>query len=141
MPEAAVNDTARLVDANLLVALIVADHVHHPLAEEWFARDQGRFATCPTTQSALVRFLVREGATAVEAVAVLGALTANERHEFWADDINVRDVALAGVVGHRQITDSYLAALARAHESRLVTLDRAAIHPDVTDLVGTPARR
>ena len=135
MPEPAV----RLADTNLLVALIVADHVHHALAEEWFARDSTRFATCPTTQTALVRFLVREGATAAEAVNVLGALTANERHEFWADDINLRDVPMAGVVGHRQITDSYLAALARAHEARLVTLDGrvAALHPDVTDLVGT----
>jgi toxin-antitoxin system PIN domain toxin len=138
MPE----EGARLVDANLLVALIVADHVHHPLAEEWFARDVGRFATCPTTQSALVRFLVREGATASEAVNVLGTLTANDRHEFWADDINVRDVALSGVVGHRQVTDAYLAALARAHDARLVTLDRglAALHPDVTDFIGTLPR-
>jgi toxin-antitoxin system PIN domain toxin len=135
MPES--SGTARLVDVNLLVALIVADHVHHALAEEWFARDDARFATCPTTQSALMRFLVREGATAAEALNVLGTLTANERHEFWADDINIRDVALSGVVGHRQITDSYLAALARAHESRLVTLDRglAALHPDVVDSV------
>ena len=130
---------AHLVDANLLVALIVADHVHHALAEEWFARDGARFATCPSTQRALVRFLVREGATATEAVTVLNALTANDRHEFWADDINLRDVPMSGVVGHRQITDSYLAALVRAHESRLVTLDRAlaALHPDVTDLIGT----
>jgi uncharacterized protein len=135
MPESG----ARLVDANLLVALIVADHVHHALAEEWFARDGSRFATCPTTQTALVRFLIREGASAHEAITVLTALTNNERHEFWADDINVRDVALSGVVGHRQITDSYLAALARGHDARLVTLDRglAALHPDVADLIGT----
>ncbi|HUR77414.1 MAG TPA: TA system VapC family ribonuclease toxin [Acidimicrobiales bacterium] len=128
-------DNARLVDANLLVALIVADHVHHALAEEWFARDGARFATCPTTQTALVRLLVREGATATEAAKVLSALTANDRHEFWADDIDVRDVPMSGVVVHRQITDCYLAALARAHESRLVTLDRglAALHPDVAD--------
>lgn len=130
---------SNLLDANFLVALIVADHVHHPLAEEWFARDTNEFATCPTTQSAFVRFLTREGATASEAIAVLSTLTSHERHQFWSDDINLRDVTLAGVVGHRQITDAYLASLARAHEARLVTLDRglAAIHPDVVDLVGT----
>ncbi len=141
-PEAAGPDTPRLLDANFLVALIVADHVHHPLAEEWFARDAGRFVTCPTTQRALMQFLVREGATATEALNVLGTITANERHQFWADDINLRDVAFSGVVGHRQLTDAYLAALARAHDARLVTLDRgiAALHPDVTDVVGTVVR-
>ena len=132
-------DGARLLDANFLVALIVSDHIHHALAEEWFARDSERFATCPTTQAALVRFLVREGATANEAIEVLNTVAANDRHEFWADDIDLRHVTHSGVVGHRQITDSYLAALARAHDARLVTLDRglAALHPDVTDLVGT----
>ena len=135
-------DTARLLDANLLVALIVADHIHHPLAEEWFARDDARFATCPTTQRMLLQFLVREGAAAAEAVDVLNTVAANERHEFWADDVDLRHVTYSGVVGHRQVTDSYLAALARAHDARLVTLDRglAALHPDVTDLVGAAAR-
>lgn len=130
---------SNLLDANFLVALIVADHVHHPLAEEWFARDTNEFATCPTTQSAFVRFLTREGASASEAIGVLTTLTSHERHQFWADDVSLRDITLAGVVGHRQITDAYLASLARAHEARLVTLDRglAAIHPDVADLVGT----
>jgi len=132
-------DGVRLLDANLLVALIVADHVHHALAEEWFARDDAPFATCPATQRALLQFLVREGATAAEGVNVLNTVAANERHQFWADDIDLRHVTYSGVVGHRQITDAYLAALARAHEARLVTLDRglAALHPDVTDLIGT----
>jgi toxin-antitoxin system PIN domain toxin len=135
-------DGARLLDANLLVALIVSDHIHHALAEEWFARDDARFATCPTTQAALVRFLVREGASAAEAINVLNTVAANERHEFWADDVDLRHVTYSGVVGHRQVTDSYLAALARAHDARLGTLDRglAALHPDVTDLVGAALR-
>lgn len=127
-----------LLDGNFLVALIVSDHIHHALAEEWFAREKAPFATCPATQSALMRFLVREGATAGEASAVLATLAANERHEFWADDIELRHVTFSGVVGHRQITDSYLAALARAHDARLVTMDKglAALHPDVATVIG-----
>ena len=133
---------ARLLDANLLVALIVSDHIHHALAEEWFARDGAGFATCPTTQRALMQFLIREGATAAEAAGVLSTIAGNERHQFWADDVDLRHATFAGVVGHRQVTDAYLAALARAHDARLVTLDRglAALHPDVADLVGTVAR-
>lgn len=129
---------ADLLDSNFLVALIVSDHIHHTLAEEWFARETGPFATCPTTQSALTRFMVRAGATASEAATVLTTLAANDRHEFWADDIELRHVTFSGVVGHRQITDSYLASLARAHDARLVTLDKglAALHPDVATVIG-----
>jgi len=41
------------------------------------------------------------------------------------------------VQGHKQVTDAYLAALARAHGGRLATLDAtlAAMHPDVADLM------
>jgi predicted nucleic acid-binding protein len=41
-------------------------------------------------------------------------------------------------VGHRQVTDAYLAALARAHRGRLTTFDEGlvAAHPDVAVLVG-----
>jgi len=43
------------------------------------------------------------------------------------------------VLGHRQVTDAYLAGLARAHRGRLPTMDRGlvAVHPDVADLVPT----
>lgn len=128
----------KLLDANFLVALIVSDHIHHPLAEEWFARDPSPFATCPTTQRVLMQFLVREGATAADAAGVLSTVAANERHQFWADDVDLRHVTLSGVVGHRQVTDAYLAALARAHEARLVTMDKglAALHPDVATVIG-----
>jgi toxin-antitoxin system PIN domain toxin len=129
--------TDRLLDANLLIALVVGDHVHHALAEEWFIRDGGTFATCPTTQGALVRFLIRQGATATEAISVLRGVVNSDRHEFWPDE-NTYDIDLAGVIGPRQVTDAYLAFLARARGARLVTLDKtvAALHPDVTDLVG-----
>lgn len=40
-------------------------------------------------------------------------------------------------MGHRQVTDAYLVARARAHDGRLVTLDQAlaAVHADVVDLI------
>jgi len=122
-----------LLDANVLIALTVADHVHHDAAERWFARTQDRFATCPVTQGALLRAWLRAGATSSDAVAVLAAVTASGRHDFWGDGLSYLDVELRGVVGHRQVTDAYLAGLARARGGRLVTLDRAltALHPDV----------
>ncbi len=128
-----------LLDANLLIALLVDDHVHHEAAENWFARGTGNFATCPITQGSLMRLLIREGQSAAAARAVLNGITADSRHEFWPDDVPYTDVSSRGIVGHRQVTDAYLAQLARARRSRLATLDQAVakLHDDVVDLVPT----
>jgi len=126
-----------LLDANVLIALTVTDHVHHDVAEEWFASSTSTFATCPLTQGALVRTWLRGGSTSADAVAVLRSVTVSDRHEFWSDDQRFEDVDLRGVVGHRQVTDAYLAGLTRARAGRLVTLERAlvALHPDVAVLL------
>ena len=65
-----------LLDANVLIALVVEDHVHHDAAESWFARSTEPIATCPITQGSLVRLLIREGQPAQAAVAVVSALMA-----------------------------------------------------------------
>jgi toxin-antitoxin system PIN domain toxin len=128
-----------LLDANVLIALVVADHVHHDAAEEWFAGSDGSFATCPITQGSLLRLLIREGQTADDARAILNAVNNSERHEFWPDSVTYSDVPLHGVLGHRQVTDSYLAQLARAQDGRLATFDHglAKLHTDIADLLPT----
>ncbi len=126
-----------LLDANVLIALLVDDHVHHAAAENWFTGLDGNFATCPVTQGSLLRLLIREGQSAATARAVLSGTTANPRHEFWPDDIPYTDVPVQGLIGHRQVTDAYLAQLARTRRARLATFDRAMakLHGDVADLV------
>jgi toxin-antitoxin system PIN domain toxin len=126
-----------LLDANVLIALIVDDHVHHPAAEEWLAGSTESIATCPITQGSLVRLLLRQGQSAQTAATVVSALMAQPRHEFWPDDAAFDVVSLDGVIGHRQVTDAYLAHLARARASRLATFDQglAKLHPDVAELV------
>ncbi|TNC27599.1 TA system VapC family ribonuclease toxin [Amycolatopsis alkalitolerans] len=128
-----------LLDANVLIALVVADHVHHDSAENWFVRSAETFATCPVTQGSLLRLLIREGQTAADAQATLGSIGTSDRHEFWPDSISYRDVPMDGVLGHRQVTDSYLAHLARANGGRLATFDQglAKLHVDVADLLPT----
>lgn len=130
-----------LLDANVLVALIVSDHIHHDPAESWFTCLEGSFATCPITQGSLVRLLIRRGRTAEDAQAIVTALTRDSRHEFWPDSVSFTDVVLQGVIGHRQVTDAYLAQLARANGGTIATFDRglAALHQDVTALVPTSA--
>ncbi|GAB7143843.1 TA system VapC family ribonuclease toxin [Mycobacterium riyadhense] len=128
-----------LLDANVLISLVISDHIHHDWAEEWLSTTDVGFATCPITQGSLVRLLVREGQTAAMARKIVGSITRDARHEFWPDSLSFVDVELAGVVGHRQVTDAYLAQLARKHGGRLATFDQglAQLHSDVAELVPT----
>lgn len=125
-----------LLDGNVLIALLSPDHVHHPVAYAWFAAHQGQFATCPITQGTLLRAMLRDRpATKPQDLRdVLGILRAHPRHVFWTDHLDYSDVTLGGVIGHRQVTDAYLAELARAHAAKLVTFDRglALAHADVS---------
>jgi toxin-antitoxin system PIN domain toxin len=126
-----------LLDANVLIALLVDDHLHHAAAENWFAGMSDNFATCPVTQGSLMRLLIREGQSAATARAVLSQTASSPRHEFWPDDVPYTDLPVQGIIGHRQVTDAYLAQLARGRGARLATFDRAMtkLHDDVADLV------
>lgn len=126
-----------LLDGNVLVALAVADHVHHGAAARWFEHNGDSFATTPITQGTLLRLLIRNGVGAPDALSVLGGFTGHDRHAFWADDRGYDAVALRGVIGHHQVTDGYLAALARDRGGALATFDGglAIAHADVVQLV------
>ncbi|HKS44711.1 MAG TPA: PIN domain-containing protein [Amycolatopsis sp.] len=89
-----------LLDANVLIALVVTDHVHHEVAEEWFAGSDDGFATCPIAEGSLLRLLTREGQTADDAQAILNAVRNSGRHEFWPDSVTYRDLPLNGILGH-----------------------------------------
>ncbi|CAJ1581929.1 TA system VapC family ribonuclease toxin [[Mycobacterium] wendilense] len=126
-----------LLDSNMLIALVVAEHVHHDVAAEWLSASDTTFATCPITQGSLVRFLLRSGKAAAVARDVVRAVQEADRHEFWHDSVSFVDVPVDGVIGHRQVTDAYLAELARRRHGQLATLDSglAHLHTDVAVLV------
>jgi hypothetical protein len=128
-----------LLDANVLIALVVTEHVHHDAAAEWLAAFDAEFATCPITQGSLMRFLVRAGQSAAASRDVVVAVEKSNRHEFWPDSITFADVEVGGVIGHRQVADAYLAQLARSRKGQLATLDSglAQLHNDVAILVPT----
>ncbi|MFT4259322.1 TA system VapC family ribonuclease toxin [Microbacterium sp.] len=123
-----------LIDANVLIALVIEEHEFHQRAQAWVASHPD-IALCPMVEGALVRFLVRTGETAATATRILDAL--RDRCEFWADDVSYADIELRGVIGHRQVTDAYLAALARRRSARLATFDRglALAHQDAVTLI------
>lgn len=113
-----------LLDSNVLIALTVSGHEHHGLASNWFDSSSSSFATCPITQGAVLRLLVRAGASSSAAAGVLAQLTGHDRHAFWSDDLEYTQADLRGVRGHGDVTDHYLAALAGHRHGRLVTFDQ-----------------
>lgn len=134
-------NAVRLLDSSVLIALFDADHVHHSRVRKWFVGQEAGFATCPIVEGALTRWIVRLNGRNGPALAVreLRKLAGDARHHFWPDDIGYADVCWDGVLGHAQVTDAYLAALARKHHGRLATLDAglAALHHDVAELIPT----
>jgi predicted nucleic acid-binding protein len=113
-----------LLDSNVLIALATPEHSLNARAAAWF-RQGHRFATCPITQGALVRFHLRVGvdATAESAKMLLEGISGLSRHELWADDVSYVDLPVRGIQGHRQVTDGYLAMLARRHGGLVATMD------------------
>jgi hypothetical protein len=73
--------------------------------------------------------------------SVLEALRAHPWHRFWPDSLPYERTQLGGVLGHRQVTDADLVALAADQAERLVTFDRglSALHGDTVHLLN-PAR-
>ena len=121
-----------LLDVNVLIALLDAAHLHHRLATAWLQREIGAgWASCPLTQNGCIRILFQPaypGALAAADVAQrLGEAAAGPAHQFWPDDVNLLQAGSVDwqrVLGHRQVTDVYLLALAVRHHGRLVTFDR-----------------
>lgn len=113
-----------LLDANVLIALTVAEHEHHDRASDWAAEIE-RFAVCPVVEGAFIRFLVRIGERIEHAKALLRAVRSMPRCEFWPDTVSYLDAPLDHVRGHRHVTDGYLAAVATENGGVLATFDEA----------------
>ncbi|MGH2860361.1 MAG: TA system VapC family ribonuclease toxin [Solirubrobacteraceae bacterium] len=113
-----------LLDANALIALVIAEHEHHGRVTAW-TTGVDSVALCPITEGAMARYLVRVGETAATASQLLRALRQSPRVAFWPDSIPYVDASLEHVAGHRQVTDAYLASLAANRRARLATLDEA----------------
>jgi predicted nucleic acid-binding protein len=80
-----------------------------------------------------------QGQSAELARSLLQEIAASPQHEFWPDNASYHDIPVAGIIAHRQVTDAYLAHLARSYSARLATFDQALakLHPDVADLIPT----
>lgn len=121
-----------LLDVNVLVALLDEAHVHHTIAQNLIAQPRLKIATCALTENGVLRVLNLPGYSAYgpagfKAVrAQIQQLSLDIDHEFWPCDVTLRDeskVDWSRVMGHNQITDVYLLALAVQRGGALATLD------------------
>ena len=121
-----------LLDVNVLIALLDEAHLHHALASSWLERElRYGWASCPITQNGCVRIMsqpVYPGHfSAVEVAERLAEAANGPEHEFWPADISLLQngrIDWSRVLGHRQVTDAYLLALAIQHGGRFVTFDQ-----------------
>ena len=120
-----------LLDVNVLIALLDAAHIHHVRATEWLTREiaQG-WASCPLTQNGCLRIMSQPAYPQTQPVAAVAArlaqAAAHPAHRFLPDDYSLLDqnhLHWQSLLGHRQITDSYLLGLAVRHDCRFVSFD------------------
>lgn len=121
-----------LLDVNVWVALLDEAHVHHIQALTFAQRLKVKIATCPIIENGVIRILnlpgySRLGPAGFETVRnKLQQICTHLDHEFWPDEVSLRTesgVNWSRVLGHNQITDIYLLALAVARKGCFVTLD------------------
>jgi toxin-antitoxin system PIN domain toxin len=122
-----------LLDVNALIALLWEEHPFHKRCAEWFIRSANAgWATCPITESGCVRVLCTPAFTANppsvhSAIRLIQAATeSGSNHHSLRDDLPLSAVGARwrNRLGHKQITDAYLLALAMHHKAKLVTFDR-----------------
>ena len=124
-----------LPDANVWLALTVAGHAHHEVAQAWLqSRGDRGLVFCRVTQMALLRHLT------TPAIMGVGACSQREAWQIYDAAVDRSDVyflseppTLEAVWRARTAqdrpenklwTDHYLAAFAHGHGLRLVTFDR-----------------
>ena len=122
-----------LLDVNVLIALIDPAHVQHDAAHDWFVKKGKKsWATCPLTENGVMRIVghtryPNSPGTPAAVAQLMSGLCALPGHVFWPDDISLLDTNKldpSRLLCSAQVTDSYLLALACAHDSKLATFDR-----------------
>jgi uncharacterized protein len=106
-------------------------HVHHEAAHRWFGEGAHRaWATCPITENGFIRIAShprypnRPGDVSI-VLASLRRFCAAQGHQFWTEDISIRDLLVPGcMITHAQIADLFLLGLAVHKGGKLATLDQ-----------------
>ena len=122
-----------LLDINVLLALLDADHVDHSVARTWLSSeiDHG-WSSCALTQNGFVRVISQprypSPVPPAQAIRRLSRATSSGYHTYWPCEMSLLDEEIfdrTRIHGPRQVTDAYLIALAVSREARFVTFDRS----------------
>jgi len=128
-----------LLDGNVIVALLIDTHPHYQRATTWFSTLIDPVVTCAVTEGTYLRLHMQMAAdrSARAAWQSLADFQANPRHRFIDDGFSYEHVSNKGIQGHKQVTDAWLAQLARRQNIMLATLDArlVAAHVDVGFLI------
>lgn len=128
-----------LVDGNGIIALAINSHPQHARAKAWFESLTDTFHTCSVTEGTFLRLhmMLATDTSSAPAWKNLALIQADPMHHFIDDGYSYSQVATRGLLGHKQVTDAWLAQLARRHGARLATLDGGlvATHADVGFLI------
>ena len=120
-----------LLDVCVLTALMNGGHTMHTPAMTWLESEAHQVrASCPLTQNGVVRIVSQPAypppRPAAQVAQRLAQACSAPEHAFWAADVSVLDTRVIGwqrLLGHRQVTDAYLLALAVRNQGRLATFD------------------
>jgi toxin-antitoxin system PIN domain toxin len=124
-----------LVDVNVWIALLVAWHVHHSSAHQWFAALKAQEAgMCRLVQLAIIRLLGNRSLmgsdvqSASHAWHKLAELAEDERIQFVPEPSGI-DTAMPALLQYpvptgKLVGDAYLAAFAISSSRKIVTMDR-----------------
>ena len=114
-----------LMDTNVLISVLDSTHVHHVPVNAWFENLGGSAAaTCPTAENGALRYLLRTGINAPDALDALLEFKQDPRVAFVPEVDSMATTSLTGVTGHRQITDVYLCQIATSTNRKLATFDQ-----------------
>lgn len=122
-----------LFDVNALIALAFRGHAFGESMHRWMMTNgDSPWATCPISENGFVRIVSQPNfpqySPDTAPAKMLAVMKKKAGHVFWPDSISIADGKIfnhARILGHRQITDAYLLALAVRNGGRLVTFDRS----------------
>lgn len=121
-----------LLDINVIIALLDRGHLMHRAARLWMEQElEHGWATCPISENGVVRIMAQPAypnhRPAAQVAERLMEACNHASHQFWPEEISLLKAGLIRwerLLGPRQITESYLLALAVAHGGRFVTFDQ-----------------
>lgn len=121
-----------LLDVSVLVPLMWPSHEHYKRVQSWVVTQQPslQVASCPLSELGFMRISMQvmkcDFSTALN---LLKAFRQFPKYHFWHDDFS--PIGLSDIQGYKQLSDFYLAELARRNKGKLATLDGGIKHPSV----------